>query len=174
MSLTNSSVNTHRPPHSHPPLCPPNSLSCKDSVSLGRRTISEKVNSGWPSRLGQSGIPVEAPRSRRVPTSKGGRGDGLSQEFCPLTSGLHSWPQRSCLNIGQLAFFFFWLFKNQDSNLTLPPLRPQRWHQQSKPITRLLWLRRQVLTYLKKKKKKKFGEKNKILIEWNIILNNSL
>lgn len=73
VSLTNSTVNidTEDPPFP-PPLCPPNSLSCKDSVSLGRTANSEKVNSGWPSRLGQSGIPVEARRLRRVPLQKEG------------------------------------------------------------------------------------------------------
>lgn len=42
-------------------LCPPNSLSCIDSVSLGRDCVSEKVNLGWPCRLGQSGDTGEDP-----------------------------------------------------------------------------------------------------------------
>lgn len=94
-------------------LCPPNSLSCIDSVSLGRARDSEKVNSEWPSRLGQSGIWAkilwfkELPCSEISlgPTSKGGRRDHLCQEFCSLASGLHSWPQRSWLNIMD-AFLF--------------------------------------------------------------------
>lgn len=86
------------------------------------------------------------------PTSKGRRGDRLSQESCPLTSGLHCWPRRWCLKIRD-SFPFYLLSKNQDSNLMLPLLSPWRWHQQSKPITtqtpppqmllRQLWLRRQ-------------------------------
>lgn len=41
------------------------------------------------------------------PTSKGGRGDGLSQESCPLTSGLHSWPRWWCLKVGEGFPFCF-------------------------------------------------------------------
>lgn len=94
-------------------LCPPNSLSCIDSVSLGRAGVSEKVNLGWPSRLGQSGIRAEIlwfkkPPCSEIsvgPTSKGGRRDHLCQEFSFLASGLHSWPRRSWLNIMD-AFLF--------------------------------------------------------------------
>lgn len=68
------------------------------------------------------------------PTSKGRRGDRLSQESCPLTSGLHSWPRRWCLKIRD-SFPLYLLSKNQDCNLMLPLLSPWRWHQQSKPIT---------------------------------------
>lgn len=111
------------PPTPHLPLCPPNSLSCKDSVSLGRTAISEKVNSGWPSRLGQAGTPAQA---RRVLLQRGGRGDGWSQGPCPLSSGLHSWPRWGCSEIRDGFPFFFLLSKNEDSNLMLPLLSPWR------------------------------------------------
>lgn len=124
-----------------PLLCPPNSLSCIDSVSLGRAGVSEKVNSGWPSRLGQSGIRAEIlwfgePPCSEIsagPTSKGGRGDHLCQEFCPLASGLHSWPRRSWLNI--MDRFPLLSSENQDSNLMLPPLNLWQGSRRSKLIT---------------------------------------
>lgn len=86
-------------------LCTHNSLSCIDSVSLGRARVSEKVNLGWPSRLGRSGMWVTDPVfqgaaalwdfsgchfKRREESSLGG--------FSSLTR-LHSWPQRGWLNI---------------------------------------------------------------------------
>lgn len=37
---------TQREEMTPPLLCPPNSLSCMDSVSLGRAGVSEKVNLG--------------------------------------------------------------------------------------------------------------------------------
>lgn len=48
VSLTNSTVNRERQRGREMTLllCPSNSLSCIDSVSLGRAGVSEKVNSG--------------------------------------------------------------------------------------------------------------------------------
>lgn len=122
-------------------LCPSNSLSCIDSVSLGRAAFSEKVNLGWPCRLGQSGIRVEIlwfgePPCSGIsvgPTSKGGRRDHLCQEFCSLASGLHSWPWRSWLNI--MDAFLFCRQRIKTGNLMLPPMNLWQGSRQSKLIT---------------------------------------
>lgn len=106
-------------------LCPSNSLSCIDSVSLGRPGVSEKVNSGWPSRLGQSGIRAAAPwitdsgiqgsrcarGSHWVSLQKEGGEITLCKEFCSLASGLHSWPRWSWLNITDAFLFCYWRIK---------------------------------------------------------------
>lgn len=73
------------------------------------------------------------------PTSKGGRGDRLSQESCPLTSGLHSWPQWWCLKIGDSFPFSFrylriktatwcchcWVHEDDISRVSPLPHRPR-------------------------------------------------
>ena len=148
VSLTNSTVNTDRDREVTPPplLWPANSLSCIDSVSLGRAGVSEKVNSAvtlqvrpvW-ERSGEGG-PCDSEGSRRartsprVPLQKEGGEINLWQEFCPLASGPHSWPRRSWLNIAH-RFSSFCAPENQDSNLMLPPLNPWQGRRQSKLIT---------------------------------------
>lgn len=146
VSLTNSTVNRGGQRDDTPP--PPAPFVPTQQFKLHRfcffgqgRCVSEKVNLGWPSRLGSSGIRAEIlwseePPSSEIPvglTSKGGRRDHLCQEFCSLASGLHSWPQRSWLNITDS--FSLLSSENQDSNLMLPPLNLFQSSWQSKPIT---------------------------------------
>lgn len=144
-----------------PPL--PTSFVASQQFKLQRFCFFGQDGHLWESKLRVT-LPVRAawdtsggPEISEGPTSKGRRGDRLSQESCPLTSGVHSWPCRWCLKIGDGFPFFLW-FKNQDSNLMLPLPSPWRRHQQSKPITTqtppqmpLVWLRRQGWLNLKEK-----------------------
>lgn len=106
-----------------PQSCPPNSLSCKDSVS-GRTAISEKVNSGWPSRLGPSGTPEEARGPRRVPLQK--EGGELVRNSVPSPAGCILDPAELLKHRGQPSRFL----AIQESNPMLPP---RWWHQQNTP-----------------------------------------
>ena len=123
------------------PLCPPNSLSCIDSVSLGRAGVSEKVNLGWPSRLGQSGIRVEILRFKEPPCSEISVGPHFKRrEERSLVSGIlfpRQWaafltPAELVKHRGRFPLLSS---ENQDSNLMLPPLNLWQGSRRSKLIT---------------------------------------
>lgn len=141
--MTNSPVNTDTEDTPPPQSCPPNSLSCKDSVS-GRTAISEKVNSGWPSRLGPSGTPEEARGPRRVPLQK--EGGELVRNSVPSPAGCILDPAELLKHRGQPSRFL----AIQESNPMLPP---RWWHQQNTPPPPpgwQPWLRHQVGLIYKK------------------------
>lgn len=122
-------------------LCSSNSLSLIDSVSLGRAAVSEKVNLGWPSRLGQSGIRAAILWFGELQCSWDPSGSHFKRrEERSLVSGIlfpRQWatfltPAELVKHHGRFPLLSP---ENQDSNLMLPPLNLCQGSRQSKLIT---------------------------------------